>query len=973
MLRWLQSTVQTSGGIRLLARNKSSLSPNERPASSRRVNVSANASFKVQQQDKSLVTLSCSLKKLAPETVATLYESLRARSQHSSFSPRQLSALISVFGTSSLPSSAPRITNAHIEDSQRSSGSFWKYVFRVAKDKEKLGYSLNRGDHYWLMWAWIAKFHASERDNRVGFLSNASFHYHRIWKQTRFPDILAPYFEALLASGDPECLDMAVADLCSMLALHSNLHRRSLRLIWNVFLSNPENLTLSSRNKFLLSLRNRFRITHSSVRPSHYLATHMYNDLTKRHERLPVDLSQLVASLGAPLFSFFQLPVPISVQQWGRRQLQNILSPSVPIEIRWANFSLFALHQAARDNAAVGHTLNFDHVSFEPHFSDWHVVLTLSILETMVPGIAPSSDPSEVRSIMRGLLGKWERIGASDRPIFVSRAIVGSFLRLAARTRDLDILERCSRCIVDFALSKLDPKYTAADRIQVEALMGDYVEASIQCHGKIWTDTLQFFGMQQAATAAGSPSSLVQHHAEVIIQQLLPRDVQLAHEFYEFCLSDNIPIRQNVTTWLAVALAPTRVHVVYPMLERVLELAPLEKVLLVVLESLRAERYPYLAPVSARSLGQALIRFLQAKAPPPFMKYPLRYPLMTLIASGRALDVVRIAELMNKRVPSFLNDRFLHRLLASLLRHRQYRLAARLRHISKTRSDLSEERFRQKLFLGLHKGGAVTLARRFLNPRPSIRSSLSLHEVMLRRVFHGTAAFDRRSSSQLLSILCRKPDDIPSIKLAFSILLRSKRSAAAKGLLRRSLRYLDTSAKTWLGNLFLHRIIRRSSTRNVHVVRKIFRAKTYLVETFGFIPDRVTFNIFVKALLHWKSVDPSKTRLLFDNCIRLGYPAGSHWRRLNDVPFGTRSSLTSSSSTPFGMSALKPEISFKRHVKPLYKMFIKAFYVRKDVMAAKTVVGILKNEEAEDLARQQCRSRTRVERLRTASSVNKSE
>jgi hypothetical protein len=47
--------------------------------------------------------------------------------------------------------------------------------------------------------------------------------------------------------------------------------------------------------------------------------------------------------------------------------------------------------------------------------------------------------------------------------------------------------------------------------------------------------------------------------------------------------------------------------------------------------------------------------------------------------------------------------------------------------------------------------------------------------------------------------------------------------------------------------------------------------------------------------------------------------------------------------TPIPMP--KSKISFTRHVEPLYKMFIKALYLRKDVAGARKIVGILKEAE----------------------------
>ncbi|GAW09100.1 long-chain fatty acid-- ligase [Lentinula edodes] len=57
----------------------------------------------------------------------------------------------------------------------------------------------------------------------------------------------------------------------------------------------------------------------------------------------------------------------------------------------------------------------------------------------------------------------------------------------------------------------------------------------------------------------------------------------------------------------------------------------------------------------------------------------------------------------------------------------------------------------------------------------------------------------RTSSDRVLSIVRKYPNDIPSIKSAFSALVLSKRPVAAKRLFQDSLPYLDSPTKVWLG------------------------------------------------------------------------------------------------------------------------------------------------------------------------------
>ena len=61
-----------------------------------------------------------------------------------------------------------------------------------------------------------------------------------------------------------------------------------------------------------------------------------------------------------------------------------------------------------------------------------------------------------------------------------------------------------------------------------------------------------------------------------------------------------------------------------------------------------------------------------------------------------------------------------------------------------------------------------------------------------------------------------------------------------------------------------------------------------------------------------------------------------------EVPFGT-----AEGPPPVYLPEMDSPLSFEKHVRPLYKMFIKAFYRRGDIGAVRTVVRILKAVEAE--------------------------
>lgn len=181
---------------------------------------------------------------------------------------------------------------------------------------------------------------------------------------------------------------------------------------------------------------------------------------------------------------------------------------------------------------------------------------------------------------------------------------------------------------------------------------------------------------------------------------------------------------------------------------------------------------------------------------------------------------------------------------------------------------------------------------------------------------------------------------------------------AARKLYAKCRTGLDVKTSTTIGNIILHGPITGSKLRNGRLVRNILRMKDRLIADCGFVPDRATTNILLKAMLRWNSVfDARRVRQLFDTMIREGYPVSDHWRRQpHNVPFNTFTPRTEGFGIPVSAT-----INFYRHTQPMYKMFIKAFYLRKDVAAAKTVVGILKEVQTQVVAEREKRNRARRE------------
>jgi hypothetical protein len=96
-----------------------------------------------------------------PNTLKSLYTSVRSQSQLTQLGSDGLSALISLLGSLSLPH--PRVmcvyvnkfvSHLKVEEKGR---DYWLFVLSVARDKERLGMGLTNADRYWIMRAQLAR------------------------------------------------------------------------------------------------------------------------------------------------------------------------------------------------------------------------------------------------------------------------------------------------------------------------------------------------------------------------------------------------------------------------------------------------------------------------------------------------------------------------------------------------------------------------------------------------------------------------------------------------------------------------------------------------------------------------------------------------------------------------------------------------------------------------------------------------
>ncbi|KAI5990211.1 hypothetical protein EDD15DRAFT_2370112 [Pisolithus albus] len=163
-------------------------------------------------------------------------------------------------------------------------------------------------------------------------------------------------------------------------------------------------------------------------------------------------------------------------------------------------------------------------------------------------------------------------------------------------------------------------------------------------------------------------------------------------------------------------------------------------------------------------------------------------------------------------------------------------------------------------------------------------------------------------------------------------------AGAAKHIFARVLT-ASSSCRTDLGNPLLHGVTvsTQPTPRNCHQLRKLLSLIEDLTRECGFRLDRVAVNIIIRAMISRRpAVGNVRLRALFNHLIGGGHPPGDYSSQT--LPFESPSA-----GRPLVMEKIRlsSHVDFERHVKPLYHMFVKAFYVRGNVEAARRVAEVV--------------------------------
>ncbi|KAF7330463.1 hypothetical protein MVEN_02485400 [Mycena venus] len=876
----------------------------------------------------------------------------------------ELDQLLVLFGSLSLPPPRPKSIFIHSLASRiPASGPFrpyWSLVLELAeqirvrpKRKPRTG-----AHHYWVMRAHLARMRgsASEIDNDPA--DEATARYIRI-RTTPDPEVHIPYLRTMLALRRSTHLLQIVNFLCRALETQSYAtpDHRFAALLWQIVLG-ADASTPRIQGRVLTMLWMRLRRHPYATAPHKPL--HVFDAVSKTHIPAGVTIPQLCAALATALFPHFRMYVPEVVSCWAAAEAKEVFHPRNAAPARWANLVVLALYAAPGALSSGTVRTGADGTEdAEPHVA-WRTVFSLAVFERTVPHDAPEP----VRTAVRRLWRTWRTATELDAPPLVRRVVVAAFLRLAARTRDGPLKDGCARYCAAHGLWGTQPGETKWDVVQTTKMFVDYVYAALHIDARP--------GWQEIFAALPPDSPAVQWRARVadaLLRAFLPQDVAAAQELYAFCEQHGLAISSDSVLGLGLVLAEKY----YPdealgLLGNVRFSADqMEELLDCVMRTLRRERHAFKDIQLANVIAPVMQRlYIHAyRTPKNRTKYSLRYALSVLAASDRPVLAAALLRTIHARQPDFFSIHYFLRTMRTLVKHRRIAAVGLLQLVQRFPAP-ARQNFWRKLTLRLARTGAHTLAARAYRFGGKKGQPRTAREALARAVRFRVNMRDGRPPKlpalKIVSLMARRPRDAPTVRYGVALLTRVGRMRAAKHMVNGAHEAgLGGAVLTRLGNTVLNGALHRTKSRHARVVRHVLRNREQLEERVDFVQDRVTVNILVKVLLRWKTfMNAGQIRRLFDHMVRNGYPAPARWRKAGGVPFGTPVGGAGANAGALNMLKLSPFISFERHVRPLYRMFVKALQLQGDAVGARTVVGILHDVEDEVLLQRHVRRRARL-------------
>ncbi|KAF9048456.1 hypothetical protein BJ165DRAFT_1459718 [Panaeolus papilionaceus] len=804
------------------------------------------------------------------------------------------------------------------------------FLQEVAKDMQKSGLSMSERDKYWMMQTYLLELAGTHSpDTLPKRLEQARLFY----MQLNYPrDIEAQvdFLSYLVQSNQPTLVQEAVDYVCELIAHPVSAPEPLVRLFCSAVLQFGSGFSSVMKEQLLSALNLRLGQRLDDVTP------HPESELRA------VDISHLTSSLVHTIFHSVSSVRSTFLADWSHIQCRQSFSPSLSLERRWDNLILLAMHcNPTASSPSIPREIN------DSQCISWR---TSFILDALHSHLGNGGLSSEQLAIIKEIARRsWSLFTLADSqlwPLDVSRIFVSAFLRIAATTFSESLRQQCVAYIRRNHLLNS----SLGSRRQALHLSSEYLQAYLSCEGQNWGE------IGAILSTMCSDRDFEAHLSNMLLGHYIDSDLAIASNFYFFSKKRDIILDPRIVYQLGLRLIEQQQWSSISHILRDSHLAGrvIEQLFTATLRHFQTNRLEHAPAFLVKLLGQQATVLYSQKPVPPSSKYPIRY-LFGLMVAAHGTQMVDLIRSVRITTPHLFSPHLLDRLSSRLTRQRQVEQAVELVKLFSNVPSPSISALRSKTVVQAAEQGATRLAKR-LASRSSGSVFKSLH--LTRALRFGTFPKTSNQLKRVLSVLREVGSTPTTICRGIGMLVKAKKIYLARKLMREKADHLDPKTKTVIGNMILHAPMGRVDLRNGRLVRYVLRTKDLLMEKYGFVPDRATLNIIVKAVLRWqRMVDASQVRRLFDQTVHEGYPVSERWRRKHGVPFGTPPGTNERVALP----SLAPHISFAKHTRPLYKLFIKAFYLRHDVSAAKTVVGILKELEVEDIMEREKRNRARRE------------
>ncbi|KAM5531013.1 hypothetical protein V8D89_015340 [Ganoderma adspersum] len=890
------------------------------------------------------------------------------------FSPVDMSSLIRLLGTLSisLPTKPISSFHTHPRTSHMPPSAFvpqWRFLTTVFRDKRySLRYPLLPSDRYWMMRAHLAAFFERVQSNpqeAEGSLVKAGMLYATLSADSH-PDIHVSYLQALLASSSTKSAQALTACFTSIVA-RGWCHPAVIDVLFQAVMRSQLWSVSSSKQDILHALvkgveargDGQPRTGNANVSPFTGAAY-----TTASSVRL-LGIGGLVTSIKGAAFGFGQANGrnfgDSRIVDWADTVTSRVFATcptsEETVDLRWNCLMLLALALTRSTDAAGKSALGSRDPTQQAAVVEWQTVCILTTLEKLLysckaSGAAPFDDDvlRGLVQVVRTLWRDWTTVPPSiapPRPPFVTRLICASFFKIAGQLKDKALVDACREYTVVTGLWIMDlTKPTTEDPDGLQEMATEQLYASLIC-GTFFERALVNIVVYapHVGTIRGAVDEAILRYARM--------EPEHAQELIAWSSNRNVVPTPTVVAAVGVALGR---HGIGDFLDRYLNDPRLPPELRAKVLSAHLRMYVrhgrrFMDPHQvADAMGRAFALIPQLESPAG-LSTTLQSALLVMIRHQSAKVLVGLVESTAAQHSSIFTSAFYTHLLRTLLKHRQYTLARRALTQAVQRYPNMGSSWTSMVLFRLQREGAHRLASNIAS-RVQVEENPSF--VTIRALSHNLHSRRRQNPSPALTLTSAisSTDDPRAWLYAVNTLARAGRLHAAKQLVHAVRTRATPAVRTSLCNAILHAYLLQSGSSNTQRLRSIVVAYRELVDECGFVVDHVTMNILVETQLRLRDeVDAAGARRLFDALIRRGYPTGQPRGDVPIPPFGTRLSASAVPRILVGgleVPYVDAPLSFKRHVEPMYKMFVKAFYLRHDVAAARKVIGMLKVLEAQD-------------------------